>query len=423
MLVGPTPVRRRTILISTLASLALPGSDATAPTLSVPVKRAERHFFLQSDGSGKEPVLYVMDSRKASPRKLIDPATLSPDGSVTLLSHTPSANGKLLAYAVGKPGSESREVRIRDVGSGRDLPDTVRMSRPSRIAWTYDNKGFLYSRYDEASGGTSPGELRYHKLYYHRINSRQIDDQLVYDRPDEPDWRFDAQVNYDGQFIIISITGKTDSMNRIYLIDVGNPSKPTIDNPIVKLIDRFDSRYDYVGNGGFMFLFRTNRDAPRGRVFAMDINTPREDRWRTVIPESQDTLIDATVGGDLVVAKYARAAGSSMLLYDPVPPQLRNPQRRSRSGGEGGGRGERESRGDSGFRADSAAQQRGLGSFPFVGEIALPGSGTVEEISAMDGDPFVFYSFLAPQQSRTIFRFDLKKRKSEIFSPKIEGKK
>jgi prolyl oligopeptidase len=387
---------------------------------SAPFKEGGRYFFFQNTGLQNQSILYVQDGRNAKPRVLLDPNLLSQDGTVALSGQTASDDGHYLAYSVSTSGSDWREVRVRDVNDARDLADTLKWVKFSNISWTHDNKGFFYSRYDEQKSGNKMTNVnRNQKLYYHRVGRPQSRDDLVYDRPDQPDWLLSGSVTDDGQYLIITVQQGTDDRTRLYFIDLDNSGKPEITNPVVRLIDKFDAVYDFIGNRGTTFYVRTDRNAPKGRIVAISIDNPREERWATVVAESKDALVSAMTAGDDIVAHYLQDAHSSIRFFTSSrddrrreqrprgqPPQQRNP----------GGIYDDTSTGP---LTRGAVQLTGAGFTP-RGELPLPGIGSVNEIHGKQGDDELFYSFTSFLYPTTIYRYDLNSRKNEVFrAPKV----
>jgi len=298
---------------------------------SAPFKANGRYFFFQNTGLQNQSVLLVQDGKSAAPRVLLDPNTLSADGTVALSGTEASDDGHYLAYAISTSGSDWQELHVRDVNTGRDLADTVKWVKFSGISWTHDNKGFFYSRYDEpTSGNKMTNTNRNHKLYYHRVGRPQSRDELVYDRPDQPDWLFDGTVTDDGQYLIITVSQGTDVRTRLYFIDLDNAGKPQIGNPVVRLIDKLDAEYSFVGNRATNFYVRTDRNAPKGRIVSISIDNPREERWNTIVPESKDALVNASMAGDEIVGNYLQDAHSSIRFFTGS----RNNQRDQRPRGQ-----------------------------------------------------------------------------------------
>src|SRR6185503_7274859 len=392
---------------------------------SAPFTENGRYFYFQNTGLQNQSVLYVQDGRNAAPRVLLDPNVLSTDGTVALSGTAASDDGHYLAYSLSTSGSDWQELHVRDVNNGRDLSDVVKWVKFSGITWTHDNKGFFYSRYDEpTTGNKMTNANKKHKLYYHRLGQPQARDLLVYDRPDQPDWLFNATVTDDGQYLVITVSQGTDVRTRLYFIDLDNPGKPQIDNPVVKLVDKFDAEYDFIGNRGTTFYVRTDRNAPKGRIVAISIDNPREERWNTIIPENKDALESATMAGDDIVANYLQDAHSSIRFFtasrdaqrqEPRPRQGQQPQQAPPK------------RPDNVYDDTSTGpllnRDRGQalgGGFAMHGELTLPGIGTVGEIHGHQGDDELFYSFTSFLYPTTIYRYDVKTGKNQVFrAPKV----
>src|SRR5207237_9305049 len=201
--------------------------------LSTQYKENGSYFYSQNSGLQNQNVLYVQDGLSGAPRVLLDPNVLSTDGTVALSGTAASDDGQYLAYSLSTSGSDWQEVHVRDVNTGRDLPDVVKWVKFSGISWTHDNRGFFYSRYEEpASGNKMTNTNKNHKLYYHRVGQPQSTADLVYGRPDQPDWLFDGAVTDDGQYLIITGSQGSDVRPRVYFIDLDNPGKPQPHTPV-----------------------------------------------------------------------------------------------------------------------------------------------------------------------------------------------
>ncbi len=376
----------------------------------VPFKEGGRYFWYENSGLQNQSVLHVQQGPTGRPRLLLDPNTLSSDGTVALTSSVPSENGRLLAYGVAKSGSDWQEIRVRDVDTGRDLADTVRWVKFSGVSWTKDNKGFFYSRYAEpVAGNPLLNANKFHKLFYHRIGRRQSSDELVYDRVDQPDWRFSGEVSDDGQYLIIHVSEGSAGSNRLYFKDLASPDRPRINAPVVRLIDRLEASYDFVGNNGTEFVLRTNKSAPRERLIGVDIDNAREDNWRTLIPESKDLLQAADFVGDRLVTRYLQDAQASIRFYLVPDEALRGA---GRPQGQGGTR-----RAGAGSTISGGA--RG-GPYRLERELQLPGPG-MASFSGDRGDREMFYSFTSYLYPSTVFRYDIRTGVSTTFrAPRVD---
>ncbi|MGH7652912.1 MAG: prolyl oligopeptidase family serine peptidase [Gemmatimonadaceae bacterium] len=388
------------------------------PRYGAPFKEGGRYFYWENTGLQNQSVLYVQDGLNSPARVLLDPNVLSADGTVAVSGQAASDDGHYLAYSLSTSGSDWQEVHVRDVNNARDLGDVLKWVKFSGLSWTHDNKGFFYSRYDEPkSGNVMTNVNRYQKVYYHRLGQPQSRDGLVYDRPDQPDWIFNANVTDDGQYVIITVFQGTDVRTRLYFIDLDNPGKPKIDNPLVRLIDNPNAEYEFVGNRGTIFYVRTDRNAPRGRIVAISIDNPREERWNTIVGESKDALVSATMAGDEVVGNYLQDAHSSIRFfgggnrdYREVRPRPQEQQRNPATVYDDTSTAPLISRG---------GQVTG-GGFTLRGELPLPGIGTVTEINGKQGDDELFYSFTSFLNPATTYRYDVDSRRNELFrEPKV----
>jgi prolyl oligopeptidase len=392
---------------------------------SAPFKQNGRYFYFQNTGLQNQSVLYVQDGREAVPRVLLDPNLLSTDGTVALSGTAASDDGHYLAYSLSSSGSDWQELHVRDVNNGKELSDVVKWVKFSGISWTHDNRGFFYSRYDEpTSGNKMTNANKNHKLYYHRLGQAQTRDQLIYDRSDQPDWLFNGSVTDDGQYLVITVSQGTDVRTHLYFIDLDNPGKPQLDNPVVKMIDKFDAEYEFIGNRGTVFYVRTDRNAPKGRIVAISIDNPREDRWNTIVPENKDALQSATMAGDDIVANYLQDAHSSVRFFTAsrdVRPEQRHGQGQQQQPQQPPKRPENVY--DDTSTAPMATRERTQalgGGFAMHGELTLPGIGTVGEIHGRQGDEELFYSFTSFLYPTTIYRYNVKSGKNEVFrSPKV----
>src|SRR5262249_49029301 len=152
------------------------------------------------------------------------------DGTVALAGRAVSDDGKRLAYGVSASGSDWQEWRVRDIDTGKDLPDLIRWVKFSSASWSKDGRGFFYSLYDEPNEQTKMEQANYsQKLFYHRLGSRQSEDVLVYERRDQKDWLFSGAVSDDGNYLLIHVSQGTDSRNRFFYRDLSRPGSKVVE--------------------------------------------------------------------------------------------------------------------------------------------------------------------------------------------------
>ena len=345
----------------------------------IPFKRGRRYFYFKNDGLQNQAVLYWQPTLTGKPRVLLDPNLLSPDGTVSVSNVSVSENGRWLAYGLSDAGSDWQRIRVRSVETGEDLPDDLQWVKFSSIAWTKDGKGFFYCRYPEPPKDANP---MWHpnlnqKLYYHRLGTPQSEDLLILERPDKPEWRFSVVVSEDGRYAVIEIT-EAGPKNLIAVIDLKRPNQPAVQSPIQFLIDQFEASYQFLGNDGTLFYFRTDLDAPRGKVVAIDLRQPDKAHWKTILPEGEDTLQAVTLTGKQMVVVSLHNATSRVCLYTL--------------------KGE------------------------FVKEIPLPTLGTCSGFIGRRSQEEFFYGFTSFVYPYTVYRYDARTGESTVFhAPQIEG--
>ena len=339
---------------------------------SVPEKEGGRYFYTRNDGLQNQSVLYTLKKLGDTPRVLLDPNTLAADGTVALAGAEVSPDGKLLAYSIAASGSDWNEIKVRDIETGKDLEDHIKWVKFSSTAWTKDDKGFFYSRYDEPKEATKLADVNYfQKLYFHRIGTPQSADTLVYDRPDQKEWGFGGQTTDDGRYLVITTTKGTAPKYRISYKDLSKP-----DSKVVDLIDNFDAGYEFIDNIGSVFYFSTDRNAPRKRIVAIDVAKPLETNWKEIVAESSDTLVGADIVNQQLVLEYLKDARSVVRVVDLKGKTVR--------------------------------------------EIALPGIGSVGGLQGKKDDTETFFSFTGYTTPTTIYRLNLKDGKSSVFrQPKV----
>ncbi len=333
------------------------------PRTGLPFKEANWYFYTKNDGLQNQSPLFVRDGLSGAERLLIDPNTLSKDGTVAVALTSPSPDGKWLGYGLATGGSDWRELKLRDVATGQDATDVIKWAKFTGFSWTHDAKGFFYSRYPAPADGNPKvfSKLENRKLYYHRVGTPQADDQLVYEMPEQPTWFPSGFVSSDGRYLIISTSQPGKSGNSIAYVDLQDGKQPVFGGAVVKLIDQYTRSYSFIGNVGRTFYFSTDDEAPRGRVVAYNLDQPAQPR--TVLAQSADPIGSVRISAGKLVVTYMHDVVSRVALFD-------------------------------------------LEGKP-AGEIPLPGIGVVSGVSGKfkDAELFIgFSSFLSPG---TILRHDL----------------
>lgn len=335
------------------------------PKYGVPFREGPWYFYYKNNGLQNQSVLYVRKGLEGNPRVLLDPNTLSPDGTIALAGISASHDGKYLAYSIARSGSDWNEIHVMEIESGTLLPDTLKWVKFSGMAWQKD--GFYYSRFEEPKQGEElTGENQNHKVFYHVVGTLQKNDRLVYENKKFPDRNYGAQVTDDERFLIIYET-ETTTGNALWYQDLN--SKKT---GFKLLAPGFDNDYNVIDNVGDKLIVMTNRKAPKKMLILMDPMNPDPDNWKTIIPERDDVLEAADLTGDKIISTYMQKAMSKAFVYNL--------------------------------------------SGKFLYEMELPGLGTLTGIRGKKEDKTAFYGFTGFLYPSTIFKYDVDKNKSTIYN-------
>ncbi|XP_035990986.1 prolyl endopeptidase-like [Fundulus heteroclitus] len=265
------------------------------PKYSCPYKRGSRYFYFHNKGLQNQDVLYVQDSLDAAASVFFDPNTLSEDGTVALKMGRLSEECEYFAYGLSSSGSDWVTLRFLKADGLTELPDVLERVKFSCLAWTHDARGVFYNCYPRQEGkadGTETTANMNQKLYYHVIGTKQSEDVLVAEFPDQPRWHSSVTISDDGRYAVLSITEGCKPVNQLWYCDLQElPDGIKGLLPWVKLVDNFEAQYSYVTNEGSVFTFRTNLDAPRYRVINIDIQNPDRQNWTTLIPQHEKDVL------------------------------------------------------------------------------------------------------------------------------------
>ena len=322
---------------------------------SAPTNRPGLIFYQLNDGLQNQPILYKQKADE--PRQvLLDPNSLSEDGTVALINQSYTKDGRYLAYSLSQSGSDWQTIYVRDTDTGQDTGDVVTWCKFTNAAWLPDNSGFFYARYP------APGEMpeaepsTHQRVYFHRLGTDQAEDKLVFAMPDEPTMGFNPQVTDDGRYLLLHIWQGTLRQNLVFYRDLEE------DGEFGRLIETMEANFSYLGNDGTRFYFETDFKAENSRIIAIDITQPDRRHWQDVVPEAEAVLTASKMVNDHFVVKRLHHAADRLYLY-----------------------------GKDGRPA---------------GEIPLPGLGSILELSGSNRDTHFYINFQSFLFPPTIYRYD-----------------
>lgn len=334
----------------------------------LPVKKRGKYYFFKNGGLQNQSVLHVKDSLNGRERVLLDPNRFSDDGTVALDGVSFSNNGKYMAFTSSRSGSDWREIRVLDLGSGKILDDRISWVKFSGASWQGD--GFYYSAYNSPEAGKEfSGVNENLTVYYHRLGDPQAQDEPVFRNPKEPRRFYKGNVSRDEQLLYITESG-AGSGNNLFIKDLRRA-----DAPVVVLTDNMEYTYHPFEKIGNTIYIYTNYGAAKYRVMTADVGSPKPADWKELVPESEAVLSDAGIIGGRLILTYEKNAAHRVYVY-------------------------------------------GLDGKP-LHEISLPGIGTVG-FSGDKDDREMFFSFTSFTYPATVFRYDLEANVSERYlSPTV----
>jgi len=330
------------------------------PKFSAPVRRGTTYYFSKNDGLQNQAVIYRQTGLDGTPEVLLDPNTLSADGTTRLGAFQISKDGTLAVYGLSEGGSDWNTYKVLDLATRQPLSDTVEWVKVSGAAWA--GNGFFYSRYPAPVEGKDLSAKNVnHQVYFHTLGTPQSADKLVFSDPANPERFHTVETTEDERFLVLTVSdrGSGKKGNALFYRDLA--SKDNNFKPIVGEIG--DDSYSFIDNVSDRFLISTDHKAPNGRVFLFDPQTPAETAWTDVLPSRSQPLDGVSTGGGKLFASYLHDVTSRAYVFDLT------------------GRQEH--------------------------EIALPGPGTVQGLGGRHDDTQIFFTYTSFNYPPTIFSYDV----------------
>ncbi|HEY3372237.1 MAG TPA: prolyl oligopeptidase family serine peptidase [Prolixibacteraceae bacterium] len=340
------------------------------PKYGTPFREAGKYFFYKNNGLQNQSVLYTTADLATAPSVLLDPNTLTEDGTAALTGIEVSNDGKYLIYQVAKSGSDWNDVYVKNIETGELLADHLTWVKFSGLSWLKD--GFYYSAYDQPAAGSELSKANeFQKVYFHKLGTAQSTDQLIVNDPNNPKQMFGAGLTDDKRFLLISKSIGTHGN----ALDIKDLSKKN--SSFISLMASYENEFNPVENIEDNLYVLTNYKAPKYRLVKIDTNKPQEANWVDVIPEKSDVLESVRIIGGKLVANYMTDAHSKVEV----------------------------------FSYDGTLDH----------EVQLPGIGTVSAFSGKKEDPIAFYSYTSFNTPGEIYLYDFTTNQSTLhFRPEVK---
>ena len=274
-----------------------------------PFKKNGQYFYYKNNGLQNQSVLYRQSTLTSEPEIMLDPNTLSTDGTVALTNISFSKDGKYLQYSIARSGSDWNEIYVMDAKTKTILPDHILWSKFNGVSW--QGNGFYYSAYDAPEKGKEySNKNEYEKIYYHTVGQLQSEDKLIYENKSFPLRECGSRTTEDERHLIVYET-ETTTGNSLMVKDLSDPTAQ-----FIQLATGFENDYSLVENVDNKLYILTNWKAPKNRLVQVDLSNPARENWKVIIPETENVLVSATIVGGIVLTDYMKDATNFASAFD-----------------------------------------------------------------------------------------------------------
>lgn len=336
-----------------------------------PRKIGDYIVYSKNNGLQNQSVYYIKHGEMGEEKVLIDPNTLSEDGTVSVNLLGNSSNNQFLAYAVNEAGSDWQMIKVRDLNTNTDLKDELKWVKFSGASWV--NNGFFYSRYPQPQQGTEySAENTFHAVYYHQLGDDQSNDLLIFNDESAPNMYHYGGVTEDKKYFILYRASGTDGYECYY-----KNIETDFNQPFIKLFTGFKNKSSVVHHQNNQFWVLTDIGAPNYRLVKINLNTPQPENWEEIIPQNNHLLQEVSTAGNYLFATYLEQAATKVYQYSFSGEKIR--------------------------------------------EISLPGVGTAGGFTGKKEDTELYYYYTSFNYPTSIFKLNLEDGKSSLFfEPKLK---
>jgi len=338
--------------------------------IGTPFKEGKYTYFYKNDGLQNQYVIYRYADKIENAEVFLDPNSFSEDGTTSLAGLSFSKNNSLAAYSISEGGSDWRRVLVMNSETKEIIEDTINDLKFSGIQWK-GNEGFYYSSYDKPKGSELSAKTDQHKLYFHKIKTPQSEDVVIFGGVESEKNRYvGAQVTEDDAYLIVSASEST-SGNKLLFKDLRKAN-----SPLVLITDGYENDHYLLDSNGDRLFIVTNFNAPNQKVVEANASKPKQEHWKDFIPET-DYVLSPSSGSGFFFAEYMVDAISKIHQYDSKGTNL--------------------------------------------GEVSLPGVGSVSGFSGEKEDAILYYRFTNYANPSSIYAYNPLTQKSELYwNPPID---
>ncbi len=252
---------------------------------TVPTKEGDYYYYHKNNGLQNQAVFYrTKDLVNIEEEVIIDPNLFSKEGTAAITNISFNEDGTKLAYGISYNGSDWQDVHIKDLLTGKDYPERLQWCKFSHIAWPKNGDGFYYNRYPEQDEFSFKDASYHNKVYWHKLGTSQATDTIIFEDPGQKELSFSPTICNDNKYLILHVNNGTEPRTNIYyrlLDDEGT---------FTQLFEDRTDYFSFIGNDDHTFYLYTNKNAPKGRVVAIDLHHPEKENWKDVIAEQNQVI-------------------------------------------------------------------------------------------------------------------------------------
>lgn len=338
--------------------------------ISAPQKNGDYYYYSKNSGLQNHNVQYRKKGEEGVEELFLDPNTFSADGTTSLAGMFFSKDGSLLTILIQEGGSDWRKAVTMKTADKTQVGDTLYDLKFTGIAWK-GNEGFYYSRYENPKGNQLFAKVNYNKVYFHKLNTPQSSDRVIYDGgAQNPQRRAGAYLTEDENYLVLTTSISTTG-NELYVQNLADPN-----SKLTPVVTNFDNNHSVIDNDGTRLIIETNLNAPNSRVVEVDFSKPTPENWRDIIAETEEPIQSISTAGHKLFVSYLKDAKSQIKQFD-----------------------------------NKGKHER---------EIELPGIGSAGGFGGRWEDQDVYYTFTSFTYPPTIFKYNIASGKSvEYVRPQV----
>jgi prolyl oligopeptidase len=316
--------------------------------VGVPIERNHRFFYMKRAPDQSLSLIYMRQGVEGQPVVLVDPRPMSKDHSTSVTLLGASNDGRYMLYGVRLGGQDQVKLHIMNVDTRRDLHEDFARRHYFGLGFTRDKKGLYY-------GTTTRSGPR---VMFHRMGTPSSADREIFGSGYGRQYLITPHVYDNGRWLLLHVSRGTSGSSAIYVEDL--LAKTPELQPIVKGIHAF-FQPAIAGNTLYMM---TDWKAPDHRIVAVNLAgkvAPAD--WRDAVPENANPIEGFSLAGGKLLVRYLVDASYRLEIFDPQGKRL--------------------------------------------GEIPLPGLGTVYGVHSRWGSNDVMFSYQSFAVPSTIYHYDM----------------